>query len=345
MKTQSNKPPKELIDFLEKKLYIKDGGLKSKLEEITKNIENSIESGRKRFQKLEKIIDENYGIRTPQRGAIDGLCYFLMDNAFELYFIGNNSALFIELQGLLERFCINKSADFIAINTDAKDLLLDSFSKKTLSDIADYFRVISLWNDNDIKFAKKLTQIRNGIAHKNIKLVSKHLSDGKQTIFYSIDDITKKVDTIPYIIHTMELIIKVLDFNKPKAIENPRFLARFEAFSEAISHIFNLFLEQGFVSFPYAVKYVMINRIFSQSILLGSERLKDLLGEYKVKVLNFHDILGVNDENSRKLHDELVKIGSDIFEEMRLLLEIDGETDIFVKPPIVDIKNYIKGKS
>ena len=47
-----------------------------------------------------------------------------MDSAFELYFIGNNSALFIELQGLLERFCIDRSADFIAVNDEAKKIVV-----------------------------------------------------------------------------------------------------------------------------------------------------------------------------------------------------------------------------
>jgi hypothetical protein len=336
MKPESNKPPKELIEFLEKKLYIKERGLKNKLAEITQKIETSIEPGKKRFEKLEKQIDNQFGIDTPKRGALDGLCYFLMDSAFELYFIGNNSALFIELQGILERFCINRSADFIAVNDDAKSLLLDSFSKKTLNDIAEYFKTISFWNEEDIKFAKKLTHIRNGIAHKNVSLVSKHLSDGKQTIFYSIDDITKKVDTIPFIIHTMELILKVLDLDKPKAINNPRFLARFEAFSEAIPHVFNLFLEQGFVTFPNAVKYTMISRIFSQSTLLGSQKLRELLGDFKIKVLEFQELLGVEEKASQNLHNELIKLGSEIFDEMRLLLEIDGNPDIFIKPSIID---------
>jgi hypothetical protein len=259
-----------------------------------------------------------------------------MDSVFELYFIGNNSALFIELQGILERFCINRSADFIAVNDEAKTLLLDSFSKKTLNDIAKYFKTISLWNEEDIKFANKLTHIRNGIAHKNATLVSKHLSDGKQTIFYSIDDITKKVDTVPYIINTMKLIIKVLDLDKPKAINNPRFIASYEAFSEAISHIFNLFLEKGFVTFPYAVKYTMISRIFSQSNLLGSQKLIELLADFKIKVLEFQELLGVKEKDSQKLHNELIKLGSEIFDEMRLLLEIDGNRDIFIMPSTID---------
>jgi hypothetical protein len=329
MESNTNKPPKELIELLEKKLYLKNGGLKSKLLEITKTIENSIKPGKKRFEKLEKIIDEQFGIDTPQRGALDGLCYFLMDSAFELYFIGNNSALFIELQGLLERFCIDRSADFIAVNDEAKKILLDSFSKKTLNDIAEYFKTISMWSDDDVKFARKLTHIRNGIAHKNIELVSKHLSDGKQTIFYSIDDITKKADAIPYIIHTMLLILRVLDMDKPKAINNPRFSARYEAFSLALPHIFNLFLEQGFVSFPYAIKLTMITRIFSQSNLVGSENLREMLSDFKYKTLQFHELMGKDDSRNIELHSQLTTLGTKIYEEMRTLLQIDGDASIF----------------
>jgi hypothetical protein len=119
------------------------------------------------------------------------------------------------LQGLLERFCLNKACEFIAIDDIAKSILEDSFSKKTLNDVAEYFKIISLWTDGDVKFAKKLTHVRNGIAHKNGELVSKHLGDGKKTLLTSIDEITKSVDTIPYIVQTIELLIKIADGQKP----------------------------------------------------------------------------------------------------------------------------------
>jgi hypothetical protein len=167
---ENKKPPKEYIDLLEKRLYVKETGIENRLKEVQETIEQSIEPGKKRFQKLEKELDKIFPPKSIKRGSADGITYFLFDSAFELYFIGNNSALFIELQGLLERFCINKACEFIAVDDVAMKILKDTFSKKTLNDIAEYFKTISLWSEEEVKFARKLTQIRNGIAHKNAEL-------------------------------------------------------------------------------------------------------------------------------------------------------------------------------
>lgn len=333
---EHKKPPKEYIELLEKKLYIKPIGIENRLKEVQETIENSIAPGRKRFTELLKQLDARFPPDTPSRGSADGITYFLFDSAFELYFIGNNSALFIELQGLLERFCINKACDFIAVDDIAKSILEDSFSKKTLNDIADYFQTISLWTTDEVKFARKLTQIRNGIAHKNGELVSKHLGDGQKKLMTSIDDITKKVDAVPFIIQTIELIVKVADATKPSFFSNPRFKGRLEAYSSIIGLIFNLFCDGEFIALPNHVKVTMLNRLFGKTFLLGSEKLRDLLGEYKSKIIQFHDELGVK-ETSQELHKELVKMGIDIFEEMRKDLQIDGDPKIFLKPETVEI--------
>lgn len=336
-KDEHTKPPKEYIELLEKKLYIKPVGIENRLNEVQDTIEKSIDPGKKRFIALLKQLDKKFPPNTALRGSADGITYFLFDSAFELYFIGNNSALFIELQGLLERFCINKACDFLAVDDIAKSILQDSFSKKTLNDIAEYFQTISLWTSDEVKFARKLTQIRNGIAHKNGELVSKHLGDGQKKLMTSIDETTKKADAIPYIIQTIELLVKIADATKPSFFSNPRFKGRLEAYSSIIGLILNLFCDSEFIALPNYVKFTMLNRLFGKSYLLGSEKLRDLLGEYKIKIIEFHDLLGVKEKESKDIHDELIKLGSNIFEEMRNDLQVDGDSKIFVKPTAVDI--------
>lgn len=341
-KSMHNKPPKELIDLLEKKLYIKPVGIENRLKEVQESIEKSIEPGKKRFLELQKELDKKFPPNTASRGAADGITYFLFDSAFELFFIGNNSALFIELQGLLERFCINKACDFIAVDDRAKEILEDAFSKKTLKDIADYFKTISLWSPEDVKFALRLTEIRNGIAHKNTELVSRKLGDGKQSLMTSIDEITKKANAIPWIIQTIELIVKIADVTKPAFFSNPRFRGRLEAYSSIIGMVLNLFCDSEFIALPNQVKFTMLNRLFGKSFLLGSEKLRDLLGDFKNKVIIFHDLLSVEEEKSKELHKELIKLGCDIFDEMRKDLDVDGDSSVFVKPSPIDFSRVKK---
>lgn len=334
---EHRKPPKEYIELLEKKLYVKEIGIEKRLAEVQDTIVKSIEPGKKRFVKLLKELDKSFPPNSVKRGSADGITYFLLDSAFELYFIGNNSALFIELQGIIERFCLNKACDFIAVDDIAKKILEDSFSKKTLNDVAEYFKTISLWSEEDVKFAKKITNIRNGIAHKNAELVSKHLGDGKKSLLTSIDDITKSVDAVPYIIHTIELLIKIADGLSPSYLSHPRFKGRLEAYSTVIGMTMNLFCDREFIALPNEVKYTMLNRIYGKTYLLGSEVLRYKIGEYKKRIIPFHDLLGVDDEKAKKLHQELIQLGVEIYEEMRKDLEIDGKSEIFVKPPTVKI--------
>ncbi|WP_291128523.1 hypothetical protein [Flavobacterium sp. UBA7682] len=335
--SEHRKPPKEYIELLEKKLYVKETGIENRLKDVQDIIEKSIEPGKKRFQKLEKELDKVFPPKSVRRGSADGITYFLFDSAFELYFIGNNSALFIELQGLLERFCINKACDFLAVDDIAMEIIKDSFSKKTLNDIAEYFKTISLWTEDEVKFARKLTQIRNGIAHKNAELVSKQIGDGQKYLFTSIDEMTKKVDAIPYIVKTIELIIKVADGTTPAFFSHPRFKGRLEAYSSIIGMVMNLFCDNEFIALPNPIKFTMLNRIFGKTYLLASKTLRDKIGEYKSKIINFHDLLGVNDEKAKLLHQELIKLGVEIYDEMRKDLDADGDSRVFIIPPPIEI--------
>ena len=65
----------------------------------------------------------------------------------------------------------------------------DGFEKKTLKDIAPYFKMFEVWEESDVKFALKLTQIRNGIAHKN----GKKLHKGPHGGIYYLTSTGKKV--------------------------------------------------------------------------------------------------------------------------------------------------------
>jgi hypothetical protein len=44
---ENKKPPKEYIDLLEKRLYVKETGIENRLKEVQETIEQSIEPGKK----------------------------------------------------------------------------------------------------------------------------------------------------------------------------------------------------------------------------------------------------------------------------------------------------------
>lgn len=336
-----NKELNHLIDF---KIIQRPLGIENRLAFLERKIEKSINSGKKRFEKLLKEIDEKYPPKSVQRGSFDGITAIVFDTAFELYFIGNNSALFVELQGLIERFCFNALADLLPVNDVAKEIVIDSYEKKTLRDFAPYFKTLGLWNDSEVKFALKLTTIRNGIAHKNGQLVSKHLFDGKQSHPESIHEITSKVDCIPYILSSIELIVKASQAATPSFIKNPRFKARIEKYSSIIGSINNMFCYREFINLPRDIKEVSINGILAPVMLIGSEELGKKLIIYKIELLDFHNNLNQDDEKAKKNYEILGKLAKSIFELMRTDLNIDGDASIFKELKLIDLKEIKKEK-
>ncbi|CAL2076609.1 hypothetical protein [Tenacibaculum sp. 190524A02b] len=335
---------KELSNLIEKKIIQRSLNVENRLVELQKKLEKELKKGDKRYNKLISEIDKKFPPKTPKRGFFDGIASIVFDTAFELYFIGNNSALIIELQGLLERFCLNTIIDLIPINDITKEIVSDGFEKKTLRDIAPYFKLLGVWEESDVKFALKLTQIRNGIAHKNGKLVSKHLGSGQQSHPESIHEITAKVDIIPFILSTMELIIKATKVAEPEFLKNPRLRARYETYLNIIGGLSNMYCHPEIIHMPKHIKDLYLNDQFSKIYLIGQKDLRDEISRLKIKIIDFHDSLGSNDEKAKSLHKEISDSIEKVFFLMKEDLAIDAKPDFFKQPKSIDIKEALKRK-
>ena len=269
------------------------------------------------------------------------------DTAYSLYLLNNNSALIIELQGILERYCLNALNDILPINDIAKSIISDAFDKKTLKDIACYFKDWSLWNDDDVKFALDLTNLRNGIAHKNAELVSRSKlvgSNGQNRHPESIHSLMSKVDCSGYIVRTLELIIKASGLATPSFIKQPRLCARYQLYTSLIGELYNLFLTNPYAQKGNPLLETYINERLAKVYLVGSEELVDYLQEYRKKVLLFHQSLEQgNEEKSRMLHSEFGTLLNNILTAMRKDLNVDfPNKEMLEEPSLVDIKQYLK---
>lgn len=329
---------KEQMSMLHELLKIKPMGANLLISEVEDTIVNSIESGKKRMKKLKDAIEQEFPTGTVKRGYVDGMSYFLFRNAFELYFIGNYAALFVELQGLLERLCIDEACKYIAVNDDALKVLQDSYRKKVLNDIAPYFKTISMWDDEDVKFANKLTQIRNGIAHKNATLVNRQLGNGADVGIGEIITIVNKTDVIPYILKTIDLCIKVSGLLKPGQVDNPRFEARLKAYSSIVGQMLNLHGELLLQGYPSVVRIVILNNIYANVLMLAADKTRNLLNDYKDMVIEFQDVLNVDDVKAKELHEKLTTLIDQIFKSMNEDLNIDADVDFFVKDSLETMK-------
>lgn len=106
------------------------------------------------------------------------------------------------------------------------------------------------------------------------------------------------------------------------------FEARIKAYSGITGRLFNLFLEPDITILKEdALIWAKLNQILSESLLMSSHELSSLLGEYKVKVFEFHKALSnKDDQKSDKLHKELVKLVGKIHIQMRRDVHVDDKS-------------------
>lgn len=115
---------------------------------------------------------------------------------------------------------------------------------------------------------------------------------------------------------------QIIDY---KILKNKNlFDTRKKAYAEVTARIFNHFLEVDVTSLrKEELIQTKINTLLSEATVLGSNQLVDLLGDYTVKVIEFHKALSKKEEDkSKKLHGELVVLSEQVFKQMRKDLEV-----------------------
>lgn len=182
-----NKTVEELIISIEKNLP----GIKNKFD-------NFIDTFNKEFP-LENIED---------RGRAEAITWALMDVPLVLYCLGMNGAAIIELHSIIERFALRETITNLTIPSK-KSIATRLVERCTLSDFASILFDLRIFDRDDLKFVKKLSKIRNGLAHKNPKIISDVVYSGKKISFLDIDSVITNIDCVPLIIKTIRLMIKM----------------------------------------------------------------------------------------------------------------------------------------
>ncbi|MBA7545415.1 hypothetical protein ES705_37783 [subsurface metagenome] len=124
------------------------------------------------------------------------------------------------------------------------------------------------------------------------------------------------------------IVIKsIVDFKISK--RQLMFEARKKAYAGLTGRIFSHFLEPDVTCFKEeALVWAKINQLLSEAFLLGSNKLVELIGEYKPKVNEYHKLLAKknDEERSKILHRELTVLAGNIFDQMRKDLSISSKT-------------------
>lgn len=320
--------------------------INKRLLSISTNIENALKKNDRKIAKLLEAINARYPEKSVLRGLYDGFSAMSMDTAYSLYLMNNNAALIVELQGILERYCNNALSDILPIDDNAKSVIEDALDKKTLKDFAPYMKMLTVWNEEDTEFALKLTDLRNGIAHKNAEVVSRNKlisSNGQSRHPESIHTMMSKVDCADFIVRTVDLMIKAMGVARPSFINQPRLYARYHEYTSLIAEMHSLFLTNPYakMGFPYLVTYV--NERLARTYIIGSEKLLEKIEKYRVDVLDFHKALEEKNEKlANQIHSRFGAELEEIKKVMREDLHADDERVNFDALAFVDIKPYLQ---
>lgn len=105
------------------------------------------------------------------------------------------------------------------------------------------------------------------------------------------------------------------------------FDARVKAYSGITGRVFNLFLEPDITVFKEdALIFAKLNQLLSESMLMASHDLVELLGDFKIKVFEFHKALSMKDDlKGEELHKQLLELAGKIHVQMRKDLHVDDK--------------------
>lgn len=346
-KTQKNSAVKEAKRLLEEKIANLPLDSKSRLHIISDKIEEALKQKEQRIARLVSAIDETFPPETPKRGFYEAFASLSFDTAYSLFLQNNNSALIVELHGILERYCLNALEDLLPLDDIAKEIIIDVLKKKTLSDVAPYFIRYGIWDENDLSFAKELANLRNGIAHKNAEIVSRSKlvkGSGQDRHYESIHSLMNRIDCTSFIIRTMDLMVKAAGIARPSFIKQPRLFARYKIYTSLAPDLYNLFLTSPFVKGHDPRFELYVNERMAMALVVGGEELVEKLQLFRNDLLQFHKALAERDvEKSKKLYDGFGQALHEIRLSMRKDLQVDcGEKELLGDYKMIDAKPYLE---
>lgn len=165
--------------------------------------------------KMNQFIEcfENYiGKNFPsdyERAAFNTLTVVLFDGPLLLYAIGMNTSAILELHSILERFSLREVSKILAKPLQ-ESVLKKTLERYTLPGLAKILHNdLDILDDKDVNYAESLNKLRNGIAHRNERVISNALLSGRTISQLDIDHEVNKIDIKPHLLGGIVFLYKL----------------------------------------------------------------------------------------------------------------------------------------
>jgi hypothetical protein len=168
----------------------------------------------KSSEKLNKFVDEyNNKFENKTYGGdiyiLSQVILPLLRGCLMLYALNMNGQVILDLAGILERYAITYIVELFRSFPDRQRVVERLIEKKFLNELAELIIILGLWDKSDKKSITRLKKLRDGIAHKNLKIIGNKLNDGITVSVIDIDLVMSKTDVLPYMIDTINLLLKL----------------------------------------------------------------------------------------------------------------------------------------
>lgn len=149
-----------------------------------------------------------------EKGAFNALISTLFDGPIFLYAVSMNTAAILELHSILERFALRDVSRILA-NPLRRSIVKKILERYTLPDLAKILHNdLNILDEEDMKFAVNLNKLRNGIAHKNERVISNALLSGRRISLLDIDHEVNRIDIKPYLLGGIIFLYKLFELSK-----------------------------------------------------------------------------------------------------------------------------------
>ncbi len=188
--------------------------LEETIRATTDIFENGFPQIKERLQKFVNAFDEAFHHNNKDaRNTAQTLMWILFPSTIFLYATNLNGAAITEIHSVLELFTIAVATRQIASDERYKNIH-NRIERYTLPDAVKVLVDLDLLTKDDLKFAKKLNNLRNGLAHKNAKKVSNAILSGRELNALDITSTMATIDCIPLILNAIKYLLKLLEIGK-----------------------------------------------------------------------------------------------------------------------------------
>ena len=145
-----------------------------------------------------------------EKASFNVLTVVLFDGPLLLYAIGMNTSAIMELHSILERFSSREVSKVLA-KPSHESVVKKMLERYTLPGLAKILRDLDILDDEDVNYAERLNRLRNGIAHRNERVISNALCSSRTISLLDIDHEVNKIDVKPYLLSGIVFLYKLFN--------------------------------------------------------------------------------------------------------------------------------------